>query len=139
MIVSVVDFWPGESGRNSTVSLHFLRGSSCAVQVVLTGENSELAGAIVVIGRPKVIGGPFLAELRSVSVADLTPPTLTLPKPFGEGVTLRRSGTGVDVGVAVGVSLGVAITVPVAVAVGDAVRVAVAVVVGVAVGVAVAV
>jgi len=134
------------------VSLHFLRGNSCAAQVVPTILNScGLAGGKTAIGFAKVIGGPFRAGLTSTRLANLAVPTLTLPKFFGDGLTLSRSGTGVGVavgvvvwvavrvGVDVAVAVDVRVAVELAVAVGVAVRVAVAVGVAVAVDVAVAV
>jgi hypothetical protein len=42
---------------------------------------------------PKVIGGPFLAGLLSVRVANFTEPTFTLPKFLGDGLTFSPSGT----------------------------------------------
>ena len=75
------------------MSLHFLCGINCAAQVVEVDENSGLLTAIIVIGLPKVIGGPFLAGLLSVRVANFTEPTFTLPKFFGVGLTFSPSGT----------------------------------------------
>ena len=93
-MVTVDDFGPTESGPNCTVSLHFFLGNNCAPQVVPTDLNSPApAGAKVVIGFAKVIGGPFRAGFISVRVANLTVPTLTLPKLFGDGLTFKRSGT----------------------------------------------
>ena len=102
-IVTVHDFEPGEVGLNCNVSLHFLRGISCVVQVVDIDENSRLFAGTFAIGFAKVIGGPFLAGLISVRVARFTVPTLTLPKFVGDGLTFSRTGTGV--GVAVGVAV----------------------------------
>ena len=73
--------------------LHFLRGANCAAHVLLTGENSGLFAANSVIGFAKVIGGPCLAVLSRVSVARLTPPTLTMPKSFGDGLIFSRAAT----------------------------------------------
>ena len=122
--------------------MHFLRGNSCAAQVVPTILNScGLAGGKTAIGFAKVIGGPFRAGLTSTRLANFAVPTLTLPKFFGDGLTFSRTGTGVGVAVGVAVWVGVAVRVGVDVAVAVDVRVAVelAVAVGVAVRVAVAV
>jgi len=73
--------------------LHFLRGINCAAQVVATDLNSGPFAGTVAIGFAKVIGGPLRAGFNSVRVANLTEPTLTLPKFFGDGLTFSRSGT----------------------------------------------
>jgi len=55
---------------------------------VATDENSGWFA-----GLAKVIGGPFVAALMSVSVARFVLPTFALPKFFGDGLTFSRSGT----------------------------------------------
>jgi hypothetical protein len=87
----------------------------------------------------RIIGGPFLLELLSVSVRSLKAPTFTDLKLSFVGEYLSGSGTSLGVAVAVGVAVLVAIAVRVAVAVGVGVLVAVRVAVDVAAGVLVAV
>jgi len=60
---------------------------------VATDENSGWFAGIIAIGLAKVIGGPFVAALMSVSVARFVLPTFALPKFFGDGLTFSRSGT----------------------------------------------
>ena len=123
MMVIAEYIGPCQAGANSTVSLHFFFAISCAGQFVAPGGNPNtcglVCGTVAIVGFPKVIGGPFLAGLLSVSVTLLTFPTFTLPKFSADGVTSSDSrtpvGVGVGVGVAVevGVAVGVGVPVPV--------------------------
>ena len=79
----VEDIGPCEAGANSTVSLHFFFGKSCAGQLVAPEGNPNSCGLVpgtVASGFPKVIGGPCVAVLLSVSVTRLAFPTFTFPK-----------------------------------------------------------
>src|SRR5208282_3079578 len=143
-MVTVEEVGPGDVGANSTTSLHFLLGPSCAGQVDAPWPrgNPNICGLVsgtVASGLPKVIGGPCPSEFLNFIVMLAMCPTFTSPKLTGDGLTFSDPGTpvGVDVGVGVGVSVEVGVAVgvpPVAVAVGVGVG-AVAVALGVGVGV----
>jgi len=136
-MVTAEDTAPCDAGANSTLSMHFSLGSSCAGQFVTLLGNPNTCGLVagtVIIGFPKAIGDPFLAGLLSVSVTLLSFPTFTLPNFSANGVIFSDSGTAVGVDVGVGVAVAVRVAVEVGVAVREGVAVGDADDLGVAVG-----